>query len=60
MHSRQITGTDEWHSEAVQFKAPANCHAVVVRLRRLKSKRFDNKIAGVIRLDNFLLSRIAQ
>jgi len=60
MHSRQITGTDEWHSESVQFKAPANCHAVVVRLRRLKSKRFDNKIAGVIRLDNFLLSRIAQ
>ena len=60
MHSRQITGTSEWHSESVQFKPPANCHAVVVRLRRLKSKRFDSKITGVIRLDNFRINRIAQ
>ncbi|MDM8554881.1 hypothetical protein QUF75_09140 [Desulfococcaceae bacterium HSG7] len=58
VHGRQITGTDQWHTESIQFKPPANCHAVVIRLRRMKSKRFDSKIAGVIRLDNFRLSRI--
>ncbi len=60
VHSRMIIGTDEWHTESIQFKTPANCHAVVVRIRRLKSKRFDSKIAGVIRLDNFRINRIVQ
>jgi hypothetical protein len=59
-HSRQITGTDRWHTESVHFTPPANCHAVVIRLRRLPGKRFDSKIAGTIRLDNFRINRVAQ
>jgi hypothetical protein len=33
---------------------------VVVRLRRLKSRRFDSKIAGTLWLDDFKLEKIVQ
>jgi len=50
-----IRGTNDWAEETIEFTAPEECHAVVVRLRRLKSTRFDCKIAGHIWLDNFRL-----
>jgi len=53
---QMITGTNDWRQETVGFITPENCHAVVVRLRRLLSKRFDSNIAGKVYLDNFKLN----
>ncbi len=48
-------GSRDWEQVAVEFTAPADCHAVVMRLRRKESLRFDNKIQGVLWADDFLL-----
>jgi tetratricopeptide (TPR) repeat protein len=53
-----MTGTNLWHNETIEFTAPENCHAVVVRLRRLQSHRFDSKIAGTLWLDDFKLEKL--
>jgi hypothetical protein len=54
-----ITGTNDWRAEAMEFTPPENCQAVVVRLRRLPSGRFDRNIAGTLWLDNFRLEALA-
>ena len=53
-----ITGTHLWHTETLEFAPPAECRAVVIRLRRLKSRRFDSKIAGTLWLDDFKIEKI--
>ena len=53
-----ITGTNLWRTETLEFTPPEECHAVVVRLRRLKSHRFDSKIAGTLWLDDFNLEKV--
>ena len=53
-----ITGTNLWHTEAIEFAPPEECHAVVVRLRRLPSRRFDSKIAGTLWLDDFKIEEV--
>lgn len=53
--SRALQGAHEWQSAAIDFTPPADCHAVVVRVRRIPSNRFDNKIRGTIWLDDFEL-----
>ena len=53
-----MLGTHEWQEQAVDFSVPENCHAVVVRLRRLPSNRLDSKIAGTLWLDDFRLEKI--
>ena len=50
-----ITGTHKWREEAIEFQVPAGCRAVVVRVRRRPSQRFDSKIKGSFWLDNFRL-----
>jgi tetratricopeptide (TPR) repeat protein len=55
-----IKGTNLWHTETLEFTPPEECNAVVVRLRRMKSRRFDSKIAGTLWLDDFKLEKIAQ
>ena len=50
-----IKGTNDWTDEAIEFTTPEECHAVVVRVKRLPSGRFDSNIAGQIWLDNFRL-----
>ena len=50
-----IKGTNDWTDEAIEFTTPEECHAVVVRVRRLPSGRFDCNIAGQVWLDNFCL-----
>lgn len=57
---QMITGTNDWRQEIVEFISPENCHAVVVRLRRKPSKRFDCNIAGMIWLDNFKLNLLTK
>ena len=53
-----MLGTHEWQEQAVDFLVPENCHAVVVRLRRVPSKRFDSKLAGTLWLDDFRLEKM--
>lgn len=53
-----ILGTNDWQEQNIEFTAPINCHAVVIRLRRQTSHRFDNKISGTLWLDNFELKAL--
>jgi len=48
-----LPGSTDWHDASIEFEVPEDCEAVVVRLRRLPSKRFDSKISGTVWLDNF-------
>ncbi len=50
-----IIGTHKWREESIDFRPPAECRAVVVRVRRRPSHRFDSKIKGSFWLDNFRL-----
>ena len=52
-----INGTHDWQAETVEFVPPEGCQAVVMRLRRLPSKRFDSKISGTVWLDDFRLEK---
>ena len=49
-------GSRDWAQAALDFTAPANCHAVVVQLRRNESLRFDSQIRGVLWVDDFALT----
>jgi len=42
----------------MEFTVPEDCHAVVIRLHRRPSNRFDNKIAGMLWLDDFKLDKM--
>lgn len=48
-----LAESTDWHQAAIEFEAPEDCEAVVIRLRRLLSKRIDSKIGGTVWLDNF-------
>jgi len=53
-----INGTKDWQTETIEFVPPEGCQAVVVRLRRKPSRRFDSKISGTVWLDGFRLEKI--
>ncbi len=53
-----MLGTHDWQEQNMEFTVPEDCHAVVVRLRRRPSHRFDNKIAGMLWLDDFKLEKM--
>jgi hypothetical protein len=53
-----MLGTHDWQEQNMEFTVPEDCHAVVVRLRRQPSRRFDNKIEGVLWLDDFRLEKL--
>jgi hypothetical protein len=52
-----MLGTHGWQKQEIEFTAPKDCHAVVVRLHRRPSHRFDSKIAGRLWLDDFKLEK---
>jgi tetratricopeptide (TPR) repeat protein len=52
-----MLGTHGWQKQDIEFTAPKDCHAVVVRLYRRPSHRFDSKIAGRLWLDDFRLEK---
>jgi hypothetical protein len=55
LRSPMLLGTSDWREEHLDFNPPPGCRAVVVRLRRLPSRRFDSKIAGTLWVDDFAL-----
>ncbi|MEA1949166.1 MAG: hypothetical protein U9N83_17925 [Thermodesulfobacteriota bacterium] len=52
-----MLGTNDWQEQSIEFTVPEGCHAVVVRLQRRPSHRFDNKIAGILWLDDFKMEK---
>lgn len=56
--SRTVTGTSFWTKVTVNFKVPNNCEAVVIGIRRERSK-FDNKISGSAWIDGITLRQRA-
>jgi hypothetical protein len=50
--------SNDWMPVTMAFTPPADCYAVVVRLRRNESFRFDNKIEGVLWVDDFKMEKI--
>jgi len=53
-----MLGTHPWQEQVMEFTVPQACRAVVVRVRRRPSHRFDNKIAGILWLDDFKLEKM--
>jgi tetratricopeptide (TPR) repeat protein len=53
-----MQGTDGWRHAFMTFTPPNDCHAVVVRLRRNPSNRFDSLIKGTLWLDDFQLQTL--
>ena len=51
-----LLGTQDWEKVGIEFTAPDDCHAVVVRLRRVPSRKLDNRIEGTVWLDGFGLA----
>jgi hypothetical protein len=54
--SQMIPASTEWQEQTLSFSTPENCRAVVVKIRRNKSRRFDAKIEGQMWLDSFHLN----
>jgi hypothetical protein len=53
--SGTVTGTNFWQEVAVDFDVPQDCPAAVVKIRRERSNKFDNKIAGTAWIDGLSL-----
>jgi len=51
----KLIGTRDWEKVSVEFRAPEGCHAVVVRLRRVPSRKLDNQIMGTVWVDGLWL-----
>jgi hypothetical protein len=56
-NSSMMLGTHGWQKQDIEFTAPEDCHAVVIRLHRRPSHRFDSKISGRLWLDDFSLEK---
>lgn len=56
--SEMVPPSTDWQQQIIFFTLPEDCNAVRIRLRRNKSHRFDNKINGVLWLDNFILDTL--
>ncbi len=53
--SPMLLGTKDWEEVSIEFSVPEECNAVVVRLRRVPSRKLDNKIKGTVWVDDFRL-----
>lgn len=51
VHSEPLTGTHPWQVQDLNIAVPADCRAILVRVRRKQSLMFDNKIEGDYWLD---------
>ena len=55
-----MLGFSSWQLDRIDFTVPDDCSAVLVRLRRVPSKRFDNQLAGKVWLDDFELFNLTE
>ena len=56
--SDMLPAHGDWHTSGIDFTTPPDCNAMVVRLRRMKSGRFDCNISGTVWLDHFTLEKV--
>jgi len=50
-----VVGSGYWKEVTVNFEAPASCSAAVVKIRRERSQKLDNKIEGTAWIDGIIL-----
>jgi len=55
--SPMIQSSAKWQAQRLSFLTPEHCQAIVIRVRRDRSHRFDSKIEGQMWLDNFHLEK---
>lgn len=53
--TKALTGSNAWGESSVEITPPQGCRTGVVRLRRIKSEKFDNLIEGQVWLDEIRL-----
>lgn len=54
--TERLTGTNEWTAVGVKVKTSSGTHFLDVRLRRLPSRLFDNKLGGTVWVDDVTLT----
>lgn len=52
----ELTGTNSWTPVRTEFATGQNTHFLVIRLRRLPSRLFDNKLSGTVWVDDVTLA----
>lgn len=52
-----LTGTNAWSPERTDVTTGRNTHFLDIRLRRLPSRLFDNKLSGTVWVDDVSLSQ---
>ncbi|MFW5874672.1 MAG: carbohydrate binding domain-containing protein [bacterium] len=53
--TEMIAPDSDWHEQSLTFEPGDDCNAVMIRLRRHKSHRFDSDIDGAVWIDKFRL-----
>jgi hypothetical protein len=54
--TQDLTGTNSWTPVRVDITTDANTHFLEIRLRRLPSRLFDNKLSGTVWVDDVSLT----
>ena len=57
--TESVAGSSFWREVTVDFEAPPSCSAAVVKIRRERSQKLDNKIEGTAWIDGITLKRQA-
>ncbi len=57
--SAAVTGTNLWKEISLNFQTPEECGAVIVKIIRKRSSKFDNRIEGTAWIDGITLRKQA-
>ena len=57
LQTSELTGTNVWTAVSTRFSTGGNTHFLQVRLRRLPSRLFDNKLSGTAWVDDVTLTK---
>lgn len=57
LQTSALTGTNPWTAVSVQFSTGDSTHFLQLRLRRLPSRLFDNKLSGTVWVDDVTLTK---
>ena len=58
LQTSALTGTNPWAAVSTRFSTGADTHFLQVRLRRLPSRLFDNKLSGTVWVDDVTLNKV--
>lgn len=57
LHSAGLTGTNPWTPVDLRFTTGSQTHFLEIRLRRFRSRLFDNKLSGTVWVDDVTLTK---